>query len=638
MNHHKLTRLASAALLCALTTGAHAQANTTAAPQQVTITGAPVIEANRSDAFGSLATEVGEAQVRDLNALDLSSALRRTPGVAVSRFNPVGSFGGDEGGSVYVRGLGASRPGSEIKTFVDGIPFYMGVWDHSLLDLLPIGGMSSIAVHKAPQPQHYGNTFAAIELAPRVARRDGLAGNLRLSAGSFGTVVEQADLAGRFGDLEFSAAQGHAESDGHRPAADGTLDNGLVRGSVRLSPNWRVGALLLSADNRVSDPGEEGLPATRTGTYDTRGTLATLSVSHEHGPWRGRLQVYDNSGVGVWNNPTAAVVRSTFHLSGLRWVEEAQPWQGGELLAGVDVDRMAGTVAFNGYTAYDGDTQRLVAPHVALAQQWALGGGWAVQPSAGVRLYQHSVYGHSTAPHAGLVLSQGETLALRANAARGLSYPGLGAPLLNAIVPPLAGAPDSWRSLRPERMDHVELGARWAASRASVLDLALFNDQLKDRYVFAFPPVATPPALVSLGAYRVKGAELSWQQQWSAAWSSFAGLTLLSSSLADLPYAPKRSLALGATWKQGPWRLSADAQAQSSMLTLNRARADGAVNSAGVAGFAVANLRGAYAWPVLGPRGEAFVNLENLLDKRYAYRSAYPMPGRSGQVGLNLSL
>lgn len=631
-------KLTAAAALQAIIAGTVMAQATATAPQVVTVTGTPVIEANRSDAFGSIATEVGESQLRDLNALDLSAALRRTPGVAVSRFNPVGSFGGDEGGSVYVRGLGASRPGSEIKTFVDGIPFYMGVWDHSLLDLLPIGGMSSIAVHKAPQPQHYGNTFAAIDLAPRVAKRDGLAGNLRLSAGSFGTLVEQADLAGRFGDLEFSAAQGHAESDGHRAAADGTLDNGMVRGSYRLNPNWSVGALVLSADNNVSDPGEEGLPATRTGTYMTRGTLGMLSVAHEHGTWHGRLQVYDNSGVGVWNNPTAAVVRSSFHLSGLRWVEEAQPWQGGELLAGVDVDRMSGAVAFNGYTAYDGDTQRLVAPHVAVAHQWPLGGGWAAQPSAGVRLYQHSVYGSSSAPHAGLVLSQGETLALRANAARGLSYPGLGAPLLNAIVPPLAGAPDSWRSLRPERMDHVELGARWAPSRASVLDVALFQDQLKDRYVFAFPPVVTPPALVSLGAYTVKGAELSWQQQWSGAWSSFAGLTLLSSSLADLPYAPQRSLALGATWKQGVWRLSADAQAQSHMLTLNRARADGATNTAGVAGFAVANLRGAYALPALGPRGEVFVSVENLLDKRYAYRTGYPMPGRAVQLGINLGL
>jgi hypothetical protein len=75
----------------------------------------------------------------------------------------------------------------------------------------------------------------------------------------------------------------------------------------------------------------------------------------------------------------------------------------------------------------------------ALAQQLALGGGWTATPSAGVRLYRHSVYGRSSAPHAGLVLARGEGLAWRVNAARGLNHPGLDAALLNAIVPPLAG-------------------------------------------------------------------------------------------------------------------------------------------------------------------------------------------------------
>ena len=141
---HRPTLLAAAAF--AMLAGA-AQAQT-AESQRVEVLARPIVETQRVDPYGALVTDVGEAQVRELNAIDLSSALRRTPGVAVSRFNPVGSFGGDEGGAVYVRGMGASRPGSEIKTYVDGIPFYMGVWNHSLLDLLPIGGMEA---HQRPQ-------------------------------------------------------------------------------------------------------------------------------------------------------------------------------------------------------------------------------------------------------------------------------------------------------------------------------------------------------------------------------------------------------------------------------------------------------------------------------------------------------
>jgi len=137
--------------------------------EQTAVVSTSVIEQNTIDRFASLSTRVGQEQIRDLNALDLSSALRRTPGVVVSRFNPVGSFGGAEGGAVYIRGLGASRPGSEIKTYIDGIPFYMGVWGHPLLDLLPINGMAAIDVYKGPQPQRFGNTFAAIDLTPKSA-------------------------------------------------------------------------------------------------------------------------------------------------------------------------------------------------------------------------------------------------------------------------------------------------------------------------------------------------------------------------------------------------------------------------------------------------------------------------------------
>lgn len=628
----RMTALASA--VC-MTLSAQAQ---TTERQRVEVTGRPIVEANRVDAYGALATDVGEAQVRDLNALDLSSALRRTPGVTVSRFNPVGSFGGDEGGAVYVRGLGASRPGSEIKTYVDGIPFYMGVWNHALLDLLPVNGMERISVYKGPQPQRFGNTFAAIDLMPRQARQSGLAGNVRLAAGSYSTLIEQTDLAWRGDSAEFTLAQGHARSDGHRDDATGKLDNLMARGTLRLSPAWRVGVLVLGADNRVSDPGVEGDPATKTGRFDTRGTLGAVSLSHEHGDWQGRLQVYESHGSGHWDNPTAAVVHSTFRMSGLRWRETAKPWPGGQVDAGLDIDRIDGSVAFNGFTAFDSQAQRLTSPHLAVAHTFALGGGWTATPSGGARLYRHSVYGNSTAPHAGLVVADGGALALRLNTARGLSHPDLGAALLNAIVPPLAGAPDSWRALQPERMDHTEVGARWTPARDSSVDVALFEDRMKNRYVFAFPPVVVAPSFTNLGDYRVRGVEVSWQQSWGRQWSSFVGATLLDPSLADLPYAPEQALGAGVTWRAGRWRVSADAQAQSRMFVLNKARADGAPNASAVGGFGVLNLRAACALDQLGPRGEVFVAFENLADRRYAYRPGYPMPGRSGQVGLNLSL
>ena len=184
-------------------------------PQNDVLIIAPaVIDSNSSDDMAGFRTKVTSRQIEDLNAIDAAAALRRTPGVSISRFNPVGSFGGEEGGAVYIRGMGSSRPGSEIKTYINGVPFYMGIWNHPLLDLLPLNGMARLNVIKGPQLHEFGNTFGAIALEPKKARAaDGVSGEVSVRGGSFGTVAEQLDVSGRQGDWDFALAQGHAASD-----------------------------------------------------------------------------------------------------------------------------------------------------------------------------------------------------------------------------------------------------------------------------------------------------------------------------------------------------------------------------------------------------------------------------------------
>lgn len=114
--------------------------------EAVTVSAGPIIESNNVGSFSTLTTRVGEAQIEDMGALDLAAGLRMTPGVQISRYNEVGSYSGDQGGNVYIRGLGVSRPGSEIKTYIDGLPVYMGLWNHPLMDLLPLNGIGNINV------------------------------------------------------------------------------------------------------------------------------------------------------------------------------------------------------------------------------------------------------------------------------------------------------------------------------------------------------------------------------------------------------------------------------------------------------------------------------------------------------------
>ena len=104
----KKTKLALAASLM-LATQVYAQS----VPNLV-VTAKPDIAEIEIDKFSSTSAVITDETIRDLHAADLASALRNTPGTQISRYNPVGSFGGAEGGSVFIRGMGLSRPGSEI--------------------------------------------------------------------------------------------------------------------------------------------------------------------------------------------------------------------------------------------------------------------------------------------------------------------------------------------------------------------------------------------------------------------------------------------------------------------------------------------------------------------------------------------
>ena len=110
--------------------------------------------------------------------------------------------------------------------------------------------MQRIDVLKGPQPQVFGNTFGAINLVPKRAdKAQGVTGDVQVSAGSFGTVVEQFDISGRSGDWDFALAQGYAKSDGHRADAQGKLANLMARVGYQINPQWSAGVLLLKADN-----------------------------------------------------------------------------------------------------------------------------------------------------------------------------------------------------------------------------------------------------------------------------------------------------------------------------------------------------------------------------------------------------
>lgn len=616
--------------------------SSTTALTPVVVTSNPIIDRVRIDPFSSTSAVVTESQLRDQNAFDLAAALRRTPGVQITRYNPVGAFGGDQGGAVFIRGMGVSRPGSEIKTYIDGVPFYMGVWNHPLLDLLPVNGMQSITVYKSPQPQINGNNFASINLETKRATEDGIQAGARISGGYFNTFIEQADLVGRKGDVDFMLAQGHAQSDGQRLNASGELNNVMGRIGMWLGANWSVGTSFLFVTNTARDPGDDRLPRPAVAPqYNTQAGLVSAFISHRHNDWRGDLRFYYSKGEGNWLHQSGldGDTLTNFETIGVRWKEQFSLWKGSAIVAGLDSDWVSGNARFNRVApapqdSFNAPTFRITSPYIALSQTIELGKGWSLVPAVGIRVYDHNMFRTKTSPHAGLSLIS-DWITLFGNVSRGINYPGLEAPVLSSVIPALG---QSWRQLAAEELDHAEVGFKLNPFETTQIDVSVFADQVKNRYIFGFPPnVPPPPQFLNLGTYTIRGTEVAIRQNITPNWTVFGGMTLLDPSIDNLPYTPKRAVTAGLSGQMGPIRLTVDTQYQSSVLALNRPRAAGAVNSESVHSFAIMNARVSYQLPQLGKRGEIFVAMENLLDTRYAYRPGYPMPGRWGQIGFSAS-
>ena len=599
----------------------------------------PLIESTYLDAYSSTSSIVSQDQIRDRNAVDIASALRTTPGVQISRYNPVGGYGGDQGGGVYIRGLGTARPGSEIKTYIDGVPFYSGVWGHSLLDILPVNGMSSITVYKSPQPQINGNNFASINLTTKSATENGTHGDGRLSAGSFGTIIEQASVSSKQDNINFVLSQGFMKSNGHRANADGELKNIMGRLGVDINEHWKADATFLYTDNYANDPnlvrvgdGTYNGSANAVPKYETNAGMLTAAISHKYDSFNGEFRAYATSGKAKWSNYYNYLYKQEFDMNGFKFKENFIPWTGGLISGGVDFDNIYGKSSSSATVINDMPDMRITSPYIAVNQTIAVNNEWCLIPSAGIRFYEHNIYSSKTAPHAGLSLVS-EKATFFANASRGVNYPG-------QETVAVLGASSNWRTLSANDMNHYEIGMKLNPIKGTQFDMSIFHDQINSRFAYSY----FDPSVMRANAYKTdgdhtNGAELSLKQNLGDNWLGFVSFTYLDpQSSINLPYMPRSAFVLGLNGNVGLFKVAFDAQHQTKMWANTNNRVvqwgTGIGTTKEVDAFTVANVRVSYPIPQMGKKGEVFVAAENLFDEKYEYAPGYRMPGISGHLGV----
>ncbi|MGD0022392.1 MAG: TonB-dependent receptor plug domain-containing protein [Smithellaceae bacterium] len=607
---------------------------------EVVVVASPIIQGNQVNDSGSQVTIVQQKQISDLNAQDLPSALRMTPGVDISRYNQVGSFGGADGGAIYIRGMGSSRPGAEIQMLVDGIPKFAGVWTHPLMDIMNVDIADSIEVYKGAQPILFGNmSMGAVNIITKRQKDDGFSTNLMAAGGSYNTFVETLEHGGKINDLDYYLVQSFKQSSGHRENADGELQDYFARVGYKLNDLWSIAMTANATHNFADDPGPLGMPQDRQGTFKTEDNMSIITLSHNYDKIKGYLKMYWDNGKMSWLDEYDLV--HLYHYNTITWFDNygirdreiVNLWPGGTITGGVDFDFSSGTVDTNNpapipSSTFPRETFRILSPYVALSQEFEIINSWKLIPSVGIRYYNHSDFDQRFSPQAGLVLRDAST-DLHVFYSKGINYPGL-------YVAAIEGG-TSWRDLNPETVDHLEAGIAHSFGSKIRADITLFHDKGSDRIIMIFTPA---PTFTNISNFETQGVEATLNFHPLPNLSLFTGGTWLYERSPDnLPYAPQWTASAGGNLKLfNHLTISLDTSYQDWQYVANTRTLDYGGSFVRVDGFWLLNGKISWEFKLPSPKisGDVFLAGENLTNVSYAYQQGYPMPGINCMLGANL--
>ena len=620
--------------------------------------------------YGTQFNVVTEEQIARQNSLDFYDALRNVPGVMYQKKNVIG---GQTSHSLYIRGRGASHPSPDLSIYFDDVPRSGVLYGQALADGIPVFALGGMEVYKAPQPSRFGTGYGMVNFIPKYMTEEGTELRLGFEGGSFGTFAENFGAGAKKDRVDIYAAQSHISTLGHVKNTAAYQNSYYANMGIQLFDNWTLRMMGNRVDAQTQAPNNPLTGTRPTGRFETETSLATLTLSNRYDNASGYLKGYYNSTLfhikGESND--TAMSRQTNDLFGLRGRETFTVWEGGELLAGFDLDMTRLHNYQEKYlprassTSWDFPEQTSFSPYVAFSQFFGDKDGFHATPSAGVRLYTNNVFQDAVSPQAGLVLGYANTN-LGFSYARGVNYPSpvvLQGFLAEKSLPSYIET----KEIKPEIVDHYEISLSHTQPDLFTASATWFHDDGRDRIrAYMGGPTFSSAEIFnsSTAEYTIDGVELAGSVTPMKDLELFAGLTWLwatakgddGKSVDKMPYTPGFALQAGFSWKfLEHFRLSGDYQHLEEVYaaTLGRGGSKSSFTRLTdlnkLPGIDLVNVRLDYTFSydeLHLEQGKVFVAVNNLLDSKYAYamevdskantRGLYYMPGINFMAGFEL--
>lgn len=612
-----------------------AATNVVAELPTVTVVATPITQEEAVAKDGADTTTLSRSQLAQLNAQDLQTALRQVPGVTISRYAPIGSYGGAQGGSVYIRGMGTARPGGEVRMYTDGVPRGSGMWSHPLMDSMPIDFAESVSMQKSPHPARYSDTFGAVDIETRRRRGQGYEGEVDLAYGRYNTFLSAGSAGLKEGPVDAYGGMSYKYSDGLRDHNMSILKSAFGRVGTDLSDDEHIGFVYQRTDSKVEDPGEEQKPTPRTDRFDLDTDLYTLRFDTERENLKGYSLLYFERGKidwwqdGLCKTPAGAMdgnAHTEWLNFGFRNFYDWNVWKDLWITAGFDLADEYGETETrnveNGKVPFETNGRLdTISPYLGARYDFRLNDDWTLTPSIGSRYYIHTKYDNEWSPDAALTLDWQEKVQLFVNGSRGVHYPGV---YTRAVSADYAAG-----TLTAETMDYVSGGTKVALDETADVLVTVFHTDAQNRID------KTTKGYLNAGGMRATGVELSGHWRPTDDLAFFAGLTYTNPETSPVSRLPEWMATAGGTWKICDYlKWTLDGQFIDEMYAYSVRSSEEAAELRELdAGFLL-NTRLAVPLDSFTPfEGELYLSLENLTNSHYAYYPGYPMDGIMWYLG-----
>jgi outer membrane receptor protein involved in Fe transport len=666
--------------------------------EEITVIGTPYSNpmTPMNTRYGTQYNLVTEEQIKEQNAYDFQSTLRDVPGVMFQKKNLIGE---QTSHSLYIRGRGASHPSSDFAIQFDGVPRYGAIFGQVLGDSIAISTIGGIEVYKSPQLHQFGSGYASVNILPKYLTKEGQEVVLNFSGGSYFTFNESLSSGIKKGPFDIYVSQSFADTDGHRDSqhwaeAEGRRDhsgaqqqNYYANIGYQINKEWNIRLLANYVRSKTEAPMPDTKPTATNGVswpgaerYDTETLLTTMTLNHHYEHFIGFLKAYWNetdfdllqeltNGLRYGSGTGGLWSRQEISIYGIRAKEKLLLWPGGEILVGADLDLTElkntqrtysglAVAGINGGLAkrvWDYPDTILFSPYLAISQLVGRSEGFHIIPSASFRYFEHDEFEDKPAAQVGLVTGYGHT-DLNINYSRGINYPSP-VVVMNMVVTnsPVSDPSQYWEKIKPEVVDHYEIGLTHTFPKIATLGATAFYDKGKDRfqaYMFgSIPTQFNDP----IGRYKIQGLELTGTVTPVKNIECFAGATWLETKATgnngikrdEMPYTPGFQFQAGFNWKfLDHFRLFMDIQHLRDLYQGTAARS-GTFNfsqlthSSKLDDITLVNGRLSYRFdyrPLRLTDSEIFVAVNNMTNQKYEYAKGYTMPGATVFAGFTMKL